>query len=435
MADEETQYRQTDGGSTAPMNGGTRSADAGWLPPLGFILAGRYKLGDVIGAGGMGAVVRAERLLLGGSVAVKFLHPRLAKEGESNERFLREAMATSRIENEHVVRILDVGTTDDGLPFMVMDLLEGNDLGDVLSHGPLAVTDAVDYILQVCEALAEAHALGIVHRDIKPSNLWLTRRFDGSALVKVLDFGISKLSHADGGDSKLTETSAVFGSPTYMSPEQIRSAKRVDARTDVWSLGVVLHELLTLRQPFEAESVAGVLAAISADAPVALRSVRADAPPELESAILACLEKDLARRATLAQLATLLRPMASAAGAVSAERVARTAPGASMRPPAPSSTHAFAATEPTLSSAKTQSMSVRRSTVRFAPFAVVAVLGLATLAVRLRKPAPSTPGGSTAQPEVSSTQPTAAAAGAPAISTMTAITGTAAASSPGREAR
>lgn len=315
-------------------------------------------MGDLLGAGGMGAVFRAERIALNEPVAIKFLHPKLALDKDAIARFIREAQATSRIKNEHVVRILDVGSTENGLPFLVMDLLEGRDLGDVAEQGPLSITDAVDFVLQAAEALAEAHALGIVHRDIKPANLWLGRRSDGSPLVKVLDFGISKLAPTAGGDSKLTETSAVFGSPTYMSPEQIRSSKKVDARTDVWSLAVVLYELLTGRQPFEAETSGGVLASISADPPIPFLPRRPDSPPALDRAILACLEKDVSRRASLAALATMLMPMASPAGVLSAERVIRTGqPGlpfqdGSIQVPAASSAQAleaFARTEPLLS--------------------------------------------------------------------------------------
>jgi serine/threonine-protein kinase len=218
-----------------------------------------------------------------------------------------------------------------------MERLEGADLGEHVTRGPLPIQLAVDCILQAAEALAEAHAAGIVHRDIKPSNLWLSHRSDGSPLLKVLDFGISKLAPTEGSDDpKLTETQAVFGSPTYMSPEQIRSAKKVDSSTDVWALGVVLHELLTARLPFEGESVAAVLASVSADPPAPLLAARPDAPAELANAILRCLEKDRSRRISLKELAMRLRPLASMAGAVSADRIMNAgAPSASLLPPPP----------------------------------------------------------------------------------------------------
>lgn len=302
-------------------------------------MGGRYRVLRVIGRGGMGAVVAAEHVTLGEAFAIKFLHPKLARDSASVERFFREAKAATRIKSEHVVRVLDVGQTEAGIPFIVMELLSGADLGQVLARGPLGVCDAVDFLLQAGEALAEAHAAGIVHRDLKPSNLWLAARPDGSPLVKVLDFGISKLSAHAPGDPKLTETQSTFGSPTYMSPEQIRSAKKVDHRTDVWALGVVLHELLTGKLPFEADTVSGVLAAVSADPPVPLRALRPDAPPEVEAAILACLQKDLSRRCgSVAELASLLAPFASQHGKISADRISRIGgPSMSLLPPAASS--------------------------------------------------------------------------------------------------
>jgi len=291
---------------------------------MGEVVAGRFRVMRVIGQGGMGAVVAAQHVQLEEPVAIKFLHPKLARDAASVERFFREAKATTRIKSEHVVRVLDVGQSESGIPFIVMELLQGADLGRVLAAGPLHVTSAVDYVLQASEALAEAHAAGIVHRDLKPSNLWLAQRPDGSPLVKVLDFGISKLSSHAPGDPKLTETQSVFGSPTYMSPEQIRSAKKVDHRTDIWALGVVLQELLTGKLPFDADTVSGVLACIAADPPVPLRTVRPDAPAGLEAAILSCLQKDVSRRCqSLAELAGLLAPFASSVGALSADRIAR----------------------------------------------------------------------------------------------------------------
>jgi len=310
-----------------------------WAPRAGEVVSGRYRVLRVIGQGGMGAVVSAEHVQLGEPVAIKFLHPKLARDTSSVERFFREAKATTRIKSEHVVRVLDVGQSESGLPFIVMELLEGADLGRVLSSGPLSITNAVDFVLQASEALAEAHASGIVHRDLKPSNLWLSQRSDGSPHVKVLDFGISKLSIHAPGDPKLTETQSVFGSPTYMSPEQIRSAKKVDHRTDIWALGVVLHELLTGKLPFDADTVSGVLACISADPPVPLRHLLPSAPPGLEAAILACLQKDLSRRCqSLAELAMLLAPFGSPIGQLSAHRIGRIGtPRVSLVPAASSS--------------------------------------------------------------------------------------------------
>src|SRR5438552_2214501 len=207
--------------------------------PEGTVLQGKYQVGRLLGRGGMGVVVAARHLLLDTDVALKFL---LTTEPGVVERFSREARAAARLQSEHVGRVLDVGALPDGSPFMVMEYLAGEDLSQVLARGPLSVTDAVDYLLQACEAIAEAHALGIVHRDLKPANLFLAQRAHGRSMVKVLDFGISR-----GGAtaSRLTLTgTGVLGSPQYMSPEQWTEARAVDARSDVWSLGVVLYEMI-----------------------------------------------------------------------------------------------------------------------------------------------------------------------------------------------
>ncbi len=367
-----------------------------WLPADGQVIGGRYRIGAVLGAGGMGAVVAGADIKLTQSVALKFLNPKLAHETEQIGRFVREAQATTRVRTEHVVRVLDVGATEEGLPYIVMERLEGTDLGDLVARGPLPIQLAVDCILQAAEALAEAHAAGIVHRDIKPSNLWLSHRSDGSPLLKVLDFGISKLAPIEGSaDPKLTETQAVFGSPTYMSPEQIRSAKKVDSSTDVWALGVVLHELLTARSPFEGGSVAAVLASVSADAPAPLLAIRPDAPASLANAVLACLEKDRARRISLKDLATRLRPLASLIGAVSADRIMNAgAPMASLLPPPPMPSSvpkaaAFGETDTALATTRLASGTTKRWSMLILVGAalVLSVLGVGgALAFRPRAP-------------------------------------------------
>jgi serine/threonine-protein kinase len=229
------------------------------------------------------------------------------------------------LQSAHVVRVMDVGTLDDGLPFMVMEYLSGTDLGHVLDvRSMLPIEEAVDYLLQALEAIAEAHSLGIVHRDLKPSNLFLTIRPDGSPLVKVLDFGISKAIDANAEQVSLTATAMVLGSPLYMSPEQVRSTKNVDTRTDVWALGVILYELIAGAPPFEAESVTGLCAKIVADPPVPLRARRPEVPQALEVVVARCLEKDMARRPrNVAELAMALKPFASAEGRLEVDRIAR----------------------------------------------------------------------------------------------------------------
>ena len=261
--------------------------------------AGKFVVERVIGVGGMGVVVAAHHQHLEQTVAIKFLRRDAAKDEMAVSRFLREARAAIALQSEHVVRVMDAGRLDDGLPYLVMEYLSGLDLDQVLAQrGRLPLAEAVEYLLQAMEAVADAHAAGIVHRDLKPSNLFVTTRADGSPHVKVLDFGISKAFDAARGAKQpsLTVTSMTLGSPLYMSPEQVRSSKTVDARTDVWALGVIAYELLAGVQPFEAETVTGLCAKIVADEPVPLRSIRPDVPAAFEAVVLKCLEKSPAAR-------------------------------------------------------------------------------------------------------------------------------------------
>jgi len=206
---------------------------------------------------------------------------------------------------------------------MVMEFLEGNDLAHLVKQrGALPGQEAIEYVLQACEALAEAHVAGIVHRDLKPANLFLTHRADGSPCIKVLDFGISKVTVSPEGG--LTQTSAMMGSPNYMAPEQLRSARDVDARSDIWALGIILHELLTGEVAFKADTLAELHVAILQGQPTILRARRPDAPPAMEAIILRCLEKDPARRfANVAELATALGELAPPGARLSVERIKR----------------------------------------------------------------------------------------------------------------
>lgn len=294
-----------------------------WKP--GSILAGRYEIEGFLAEGGMGVVLRAVHRGLNQPVAIKLLTTSARQSAELVARFLREARAVVGLSGEHTVRVFDVGTLDDGTPYIVMERLEGRDLREELTAwGPMPVEVAVDFVLQACLAIAEAHGAGVVHRDIKPSNLFLTQRADGTPLIKVLDFGISKFKRTDSEDVELTTTRTVLGSPQYMSPEQLRSPKNADPRTDIWALGVVLHELLVGSPPFIGETVPELSAAIAADPPRALCTSRPDAPKELEAVILKCLEKPMdARYASVAQLARALAAFAPIDGERLAIRVER----------------------------------------------------------------------------------------------------------------
>jgi serine/threonine-protein kinase len=278
----------------------------------------------VLGAGGIGIIVAAHHLQLDERVAIKFLLPEALQSPDVVARFAQEARAAVKIKSEHVVRVIDVGTLPTGSPYMVMEYLEGADLSNILSRrGPMPPEEVVSLVLQACEALAEAHALGIVHRDLKPANLFSIARADGSASVKVLDFGISKVT-TPGADMGMTKTSAIVGSPLYMSPEQMRSAKSVDARTDIWSLGAILYELLTGHPPFTGESLPELCVNIMNTPPAPMAATRPDLPPRLETVILRCLEKDRQNRyANVAELAVALAEFAPRQAKNSVERVAK----------------------------------------------------------------------------------------------------------------
>jgi len=297
----------------------------------GQILGGKYRVDRVLGAGGMGMVVAATHLQLDERIAIKFLLPEALRNPEAVARFGREAKAAVKIRGEHVARVIDVGTFENGAPYMVMEHLDGRDLSALIHEfGAMSPTDAVDAVLQACEALAEAHALGIVHRDLKPANLFMVRRPDGTPCVKVLDFGISKIAAA-GAEAAMTKTSAVMGSPLYMSPEQMTASRQVDARTDIWAMGVVLYELLTARVPFSAETLPEICGLILTATPQAIRDFSPAVPDGLQTVVRRCLEKDRERRfANVSELSRALSPFGSRATSRSVERIARILGASSM---------------------------------------------------------------------------------------------------------
>ena len=272
----------------------------------------RYRVEQVLGVGAMGLVVSARHTKLDQVVAIKFLvEHAFSSPEESVARFVGEARAAARIDSDHVCRVFDVDILPDGVPYMVMEHLEGNDLEEELRRrGQLGVVEAVDYVLQALDAMAAAHALGVVHRDLKPANLFLARRPDGSRRVKVLDFGISKVFVP--GQHRITRDKRSLGSPAYMPPEQIHDPTAVDHRADVWALGAILYELLTGQMAFIGDTVKEVLDRVLHEDPCPIPKLRADVPPGLVAIVAAALRRDVdARFPSAAEFARALAPFGS----------------------------------------------------------------------------------------------------------------------------
>lgn len=316
-----TSALQKDGREQAPFVEAVEGA-----PAPGTLFADKYRIERLLGVGGMGYVLAARHVHLDERVAIKMLLPDRAKQDDVVKRFLREGRAAVKIRSEHVGRVLDVGSVD-GVPFIVMEYLEGCDLADLLERqGRLRADVAVEFTLQACEAIAEAHAMGTVHRDLKPANLFLVRRADGSDCVKVLDFGISKMASGQGDGLSMTRTASTMGTPLYMSPEQLKSSRDVDARADVWSLGVILFELVSCRLPFEAESLAELSVKVLTEEPPDVRAFVPDVPAGVAEVIRRCLRRDAgARLASVAALAAALAPFGTPAARKSAEVIANVA--------------------------------------------------------------------------------------------------------------
>ncbi len=293
----------------------------------GDVIANKYRVERQLGEGGMGTVMAAIDSLLDRPVAIKVLSIEQRSNEEAVARFLQEARAVVKLQSEHVAKVYDVGTRDPGYPFIVMEMLNGMDLSRVLDiEGPLSIADAITFVLEACEPVAEAHMHGIVHRDLKPANLFRTIQPDGTPSVKVLDFGISKLNLPTEAENRsLTRTSLLLGSPTYMSPEQLRNARDVDGRADIWALGTILFELIVGRTPFEADSLADLSAQILREpAPAPSTLAASPLPDGLDAAILKAIAKERDERyQTLAEFAMALAPYAPKRAWPSIEKVAR----------------------------------------------------------------------------------------------------------------
>jgi serine/threonine-protein kinase len=294
----------------------------------GQIIADKYRLDAVIGVGGMGVVLAATHVALGQRVAIKLLRD---ASDDSIARFKREARLLVKLKNQHVARVFDVGSLDDETPFIVMELLDGQDLSKLLEQrGRLTVEEAVDYVLESTEAVAEAHVLGMVHRDLKPANLFLASGPGGTTTVKVLDFGVSKMLDAKAeveqtSAGALTHEGVALGSPGYMAPEQMTSSRDVDARADIYSLGAMLYRLVTGQNPYKGNSLVAVLASMAMAPLPPLKSIVPDVPDGFAQAVECCLAQDRnARFPTVAHFVNALVPFASRRGRNSAEHVLAT---------------------------------------------------------------------------------------------------------------
>src|SRR5882757_5953609 len=311
-------------------------------PPvsLGGVVAGKYRVDQVIGFGGMGIVCAATHVELGTPVAIKFVRPERGSDERAVARFLTEARAAAQLQSQFACRVMDCGRLPSGSPYIVMEYLVGQDLRSLIdTRGPMSVEGAVELGLQACEALAEAHSKHIVHRDVKPENLFIAEGPGGAELLKVLDFGISKQLSQLGVQRSLTDSTESIGSPSHMSPEQMIDPSGVDFRTDIWSLGVVLYEILTGQMPFAGETGPQLCANVMTTQPITPQAHRAEIPEDLARVISCCLEKDRERRfRDVGELSLSLKDFGGAGAALAAARVEQIFGRTEASPPAVTAT-------------------------------------------------------------------------------------------------
>ncbi len=382
----------------------------------GAVIAGKYEVARVLGEGGMGVVYQARHIELGIFVAIKVMRDEVMQDAEAVRRFSREAQAVAMLNGEHVARVLDVGKLDGGRPYMVMEYLVGSDLGVILDQRQrIGVGEAIDYVIQACEALAEAHRAGVVHRDLKPANLFVVD-VAGRRIVKLVDFGISRFEKPD--EVRVTQTQTAFGTPLYMSPEAVRSAKHADARSDIWALGVILYELIAGIPPFVGDTPTSVAVSITIDKQRPLYPHFPEVPPELDAVIAWTLEKDPARRPQSAvELADALRPFRDQARFSKASLPGAMPVGDPTATTARSMTPGLARTDQTTRTGDPLSSDIRREkksrAAIVAAIAVAACAATVSVAVLLRGTAGGE--GDPAARPVAETAETAAPAKAPEI--------------------
>jgi eukaryotic-like serine/threonine-protein kinase len=351
------------------------------MPVPGDVVADKYRIEAVLGRGGMSVVYRATHIALEQQVAIKVLSSEALLLPEYVVRLKREARAVSRIRSEHVVRVHDIGElAGSGVPYLVMECLDGLDLAAVLARrGPFPVPLAIECIMQACEALAEAHALGIIHRDLKPANLFLGEGVDGSPCVKVLDFGISRMSQRH-GLSALTDPGMVLGTPSYMAPEQMEGSDALDARSDIWALGTILYELLVGKPPYTGDSLPQIFVKIMRSRRPKPSALRAGVRSGVDDIIAQCLELDPADRfQTVAELAWALSSLGAPRARDSAARISRVLERQSTEPPPPGSLRSNLPT-PVAHAVRRWSRRLRRAMPHVgAALASVALLGVASV--------------------------------------------------------
>src|SRR5713226_9833945 len=282
-----------------PLRADDTMSDAPVDPLIGRVFDGKYRLEELLGGGGMGTVYRATHLLIERPVAIKVLSQRFVGDQTAQERFRREARAAGRMHHPNAVTVNDFGTTEDGWLYIVMELLEGRTLRDLLAReAPLDPARAVSFMLQACSAVGAAHDAKLIHRDLKPANIFIEQRPNMPAVAKVLDFGVAKFAVEEHDDDykTLTQVGAIIGTPRYMSPEQCSGAAPLTPASDVYSLGIILYEMLTGAVPFSAETPLAVAMKQVTEAPRLPREVVPSIPKELETVVLHALAKHAADR-------------------------------------------------------------------------------------------------------------------------------------------
>jgi serine/threonine-protein kinase len=369
----------------------------------GTVLARKFRVVRCLGEGGMGAVYEIEHELTKHRRALKLLHASMTSVPSVVERFLREASAAGRVGNPHIVESFDAGTLDTGEPYLVLEMLRGETLAQTIARGPMPLSQMVDLIGQACDGIQSAHSVGIVHRDLKPDNLFIIDQ-DGVPFVKILDFGISKFDPSQTGGMALTQAGAAMGTPYYMAPEQIRGEVSLDARADIYALGVILYECASGERPFDAETLTQLAVLIHTGQAKPLSQHRPDLPPAFIDLVHRAMATQREQRyQTAAELCAALEQF----GGISFLRTRVTGPRSQLPPSiVPARTLGTSAAGVSIRAATAKQKS-HAPLIAALGFGALAVVGLAALALHRRTPAPASAAES-APPVVAATAPSVA---------------------------